>query len=438
MLVQHSRLLLLALAFSAGLFHGEIGHAQCLQQKVTRAIGDAEDRFGASVAMSDDFLVVGAVYDDQAASNAGAAYVYRRDAGGWVADGVLLPSSAPTDDEFGGAVATNRDRIAVGAVYDDDGGANAGAVYVYRREPSGWVLESKLLADDAGPDNYLGASLDMSGDRLIAGAPGVGGKPGSTYVFLREGSSWTQEARLVAPDPEPNARFGTSVGMGTNRCVVGAFWRDAAGTDSGSAYVFKRTNAGWTVDATLLPAGLAAGDNFGLTVAMSGNEVVVGAQGADTALGSDTGAAYVFQRSASGWTQTATLVPGDLTPGSYASYPGLAIAGDTVIVGVPQAASQTGAAYVFQKSGTTWSQSAKFLAPDAATGSIFGYSVAINQNRVAVSAPWSASGGSPTGAVYVMSLREDCGCKADLNKDGLVDIHDYYIFMSAYNAGCGG
>ncbi|TET54686.1 MAG: hypothetical protein E3J64_01545, partial [Anaerolineales bacterium] len=267
--------------------------------------GVSGGKFGSSVAVSGDTIVVGAPSERHGGfDGAGAAYVYERNFGGadsWGLTTVLTATvDAGTGERFGGAVAISGDTIVVGAYYDD-----AGAAYLFERDhdgADGWHRVRKLTNSDAGGMDWFGHSVSISGDTVAVGAPFHGGSTGAAYVFERNwgGSAdlWGQVRKLTASDATSSDHyFGWTVSISVDTVAVGAYAVDAAGTDSGAAYVFERNTGGtdgWGQKDKLTPAGLVEYDWFGHSVAISGGQVVVGSPYDDDGA-SAAGSAYVFR-----------------------------------------------------------------------------------------------------------------------------------------------
>ncbi|MEM7307430.1 MAG: hypothetical protein AAF682_12205 [Planctomycetota bacterium] len=297
--------------------------------------------FGIDVAIDGDRAVVGSGQD--------AAYVFELQGTSWVETAVL--SVAEPAVSFGVDVDLDGDRIAVGAAFDDDAGANAGAVFVFELQAGSWVQTAKLTAADGQPGDQFGGAVALAGDRLAVGAlgeDGAGASSGAAYVFDRVGGVWQEAQKLVASDAAENAGFGTSVGLDGDRIVVGAQAADLAGATSGAAYAFELSGGVWSEAAQLTPADLAAGDRLGFDVALAGDLALVGAY-EDDDFGAASGTAYVFQRSGGAWTQTSKLEASGQSAGDWLGFAVAADAGRGV-VGAPRddvVVSGNGSAYVF-------------------------------------------------------------------------------------------
>ena len=259
--------------------------------------------FGCSVAIDGSTIVVGA-YDHGGGFGYGAAYVFREGATGTYDEvAKLTPADGPSYDgasdgqwghNFGYAVAIDGGTVVVAARYDDDNGDYAGAVYVFRESAGTYAQVAKLTAADGATWDVFGRSVAIDGGTIVVGA--YGDDPGGSAYVLRTtdgGVTYNQVAKLTAADAAANDWFGYSVAIDGSTVVVGSLWDDDAGTNSGSAYVFRATDDGATYDevAKLTAADAAAGDQFGSYVAITGDTVVI--------IGG--GAAYVFEDESSWW-----------------------------------------------------------------------------------------------------------------------------------------
>ncbi|MGO8746980.1 MAG: beta strand repeat-containing protein [Thermoguttaceae bacterium] len=318
----------------------------------------------------------------------------------------------------GAPTATGTETFTVTAT--DTIGATATANYSITITPT-VVQQAKLTASAGAANSGFGDSVAVSGNTMVVGAPDatVGGNTdqGAAYVFTESASGWTQVAKLTESKGAAGDDFGNSVSISGNTVVVGA-WHATVGSnaDQGAAYVFTEPGSGWanmTQTAKLTASGGAANNQFGSSVSISGNTVVVGAWYASVGANAYQGAAYVFTEPGSGWanmTQTAKLTASD---GAAQDQFGLSasISGNTVVVGAWNAKvggnSQQGAAYVFTEPGSGWvnmTQTAKLTASDGAAENYFGFSVSISGKTVVAGAEGATVGGnSQQGAAYVFT-----------------------------------
>ena len=238
------------------------------------------DNFGISVAISGDYAIVGAYLEDAGGTDAGAAYIYHRTGtNSWDGGVKLTAPDAQADDQFGWSVAISGDYAIVGARYEDAGGTGAGAAYVFLRTgTNSWDGGVKLTAPDAQASDLFGWSVAISGDYAIVGArdeDAGGTAAGAAYVFQRTGAnSWDGGTKIVAPDAQASDWFGHSVAISGDYAIVGAYGEDAGG----GAYVFYRTGlSSWDGGTKIVAPDAQAGDGFGISVAISGEYAIVGA-----------------------------------------------------------------------------------------------------------------------------------------------------------------
>jgi len=288
--------------------------------KVFRSGGPDFDHFGEAVSLDGDRIVAGARWAQGNAGDVGAVYVFERDsAGHWAEVAKILAPDGDAGDEFGASVSLDGDRIAIGAKEDNDNGLDSGSAYIFERDPGGnWLQRAKILAADGDSPDAFGVSVSLDGERVIVGAnrnADNGPSTGSAYVFERDvDGNWSQVVKLLAPDADRNARFGTSVSLEGDRAVIGADGDQDNGFESGAAYVLERKADGqWTPVAKLLPADGWSFSNFGQWTSLDGDSVAISSP-FDNDNGANSGSAYLFERNIDGtWSQTAKILPLDGT-----------------------------------------------------------------------------------------------------------------------------
>jgi len=326
-------------------------------------------------------------------------------------------SDGATDDEFSYSVSISGDTLVVGTPDDDDNGLDSGSAYVFERNQGGadsWGQVAKLTASDSAADDLFGYSVSISSDTLVVGAFGNDAYSGSAYVFERNqggADSWGQVAKLTASDAASGDWFGYSVSISGDTLIIGAHENDDNGTNSGSAYVFERNQDGvdsWGQVAKLTASDAAMGDEFGYSVSISGDTLVVGAHDNDDD-GTNSGSAYVFERNEGGadsWGQVAKLTASDAASGDLFGY-SVSISGDTLVIGAhdnDDNGTESGSAYVFERNqggADSWGQVAKLTASDAASGDWFGYSVSISGDTLVAGAWGDDDNGLSSGSAYV-------------------------------------
>jgi hypothetical protein len=385
--------------------------------KLTASDAASGDRLGISVALSGDTVLVGAYRENEGGSRAGSAYVFTRNGTSWYEQAKLIASDAANYDEFGFSVALSGDTALVGAHHKEHGGEPwVGSAYVFVRNGTTWSEQAKLTASDAASSDSFGISVALSGDIALVGAYGddhAGGvNAGSVYVFVRDGTDWSEQVKLTASDAVAMAQFGQSVALLGDTALVGA--PSGGTTSSGSAYVFVRDGTRWPEQAKLAASDTAADDWFGVSVALSGDTALVGANLDDHAGGLDAGSAYVFVRNGVSWSEQAKLTASDAEIRDRFGV-SVALSGDTALVGAnldDHAGNPwAGSAYAFFRSGADWFEQPSLTASDEAAEDQFGVSLTLSGDTAVVGAPLDnvagATGsvsGSDAGSAYVFEL----------------------------------
>ena len=410
-------------------------------KKIVASDRAGNDFFGYSVSINGNIVVVGAYQEDEDASgantlgNAGSAYIFYKDQGGtdnWGQVKKIVASDRATNDYFGYSVSINGNIVVVGAYQEDEDASganttsNAGSAYIFYKDQGGvdnWGQAKKIVANDRGANDYFGYSVAISGNSIIAGAyledEDVYGtttvlSAGSAYLFNKDAggaNNWGQEQKIVMDDVPAAQKYGNSVSIDGDYAVIGApgVAFDASGTqplkDAGAAYILKKINGNWVQIKKIVANDRAAIDNFGYSVSISGNTVVVGAYHEDeNATGASTlisaGSVYIFYKDQGGvdnWGQVKKIVANDRAASDFFGY-SVSINGNIVVVGAYQededasganTLSNAGSAYIFYKDQggvDNWGQVKKIVASDRAANDNFGNTVSINGNIVVVGA----------------------------------------------------
>ncbi|MCI0651205.1 MAG: PKD domain-containing protein [Planctomycetes bacterium] len=428
-----------------------------------------------SVAVAGDVIILGAPFAAVGSIEPGAACVFRFDGAAWVEEQVLSASDAGDGDRFGYSVAVSEEVAVVGSLFAGYLDDLAGAAYVFRFDGMEWIEEQKLTADDGTMDDQLGYAVSIAGDLVVAGAPEEddgGAASGAAYIFRFDGAAWMQETKLVPSVASASSRFGGSVAAATDLAIVGAPRSDDAGIDSGAAYAYRYDGAVW-VEEPLIAADVTAGDAFGGAVAVAGDLVAVGSSwfntpgaiAADDDNGPAAGSIYLFSFDGSNWLRSRKLVASDGPSSRLGS--AVALSGDYVLGGAPYHGAQgtqagaafvfaanaelpaygslcdfaapakvtasdgesfdgfgrsvalgagvaiagspldddlgidSGAAYIYRFDGTNWSEEQKLTASDGGDGAQFGYSVAIDGDVALVGSPFDSGAGIEAGAALL-------------------------------------
>lgn len=282
------------------------GNAQYeVQQKL---VGDREQRaeFGTSTTINSQYLAVGASRENIAA---GAAYVFKKTEAGWDFHQKFISPDVAEMAEFGGAMKMGDNFLAIASGRADIGDAlRAGAIYLYDLTDGSFVFNSKLVASDYSDDSLLGANptcIDISGNTLVAGAPGTNDWAGAVYVFQKINENWTEVQKVTAPELLEYSNFGIGVSVSGNTLIVGA---SGENNGKGAVYVYeKNANGFWEFQQKLESSTPQTNSYFGNSLHIHENQFVVGAY-AEGNPGTDYASAYVFQKNGETWEETQRLV----------------------------------------------------------------------------------------------------------------------------------
>jgi len=312
--------------------------------------------FGSAVALSGDTALVGVDRDDVGTNiDQGSAYVFTRSGTTWSQQGKLTASDGAAYDNFGYSMVISGDTALVGAWFDDVGpNSNQGSAYVFTVSGTTWSEQAHLTASDGASNDNFGTSVALSGGTALVGANwddvGENSAQGSAYVFVRDGTTWTQQEHLTASDGAVEDMFGSAVALSGDTALVGVD-RDDVGTniDQGSAYVFTRSGATWSQQGKLTASDGVAFDHFGISVALSGEMALVGSYWDEVGRMTKQGSAYVFTRNGTVWRQPWKLTASD---GAAYDYFGTSatLSGDTALVGA-----------VGDDIGQNWDQGSAYL-----------------------------------------------------------------------------
>ena len=316
----------------------------------------------------------------------------------------LLASDGMGGDEFGYTVALDGDTAVIGAPYNDYWGGDSGSAYVFTRTAGVWSQQAKLRPDRIFAGDHFGWSVAIDGDTVLVGAVSTddsGPYSGTAYVFTRSGTTWSQQAQLTPAEGAGGDSIGWSVALDGDTALIGAQLHDGATADEGAAYVFTRSGTTWTEQAELTAFDATHGDAFGYSVALDGDTALIGVP-----YDYNPGSAYVFSRSGTTWTHQAKLTASD---GAYLDYFGwsVALAGDTALIGArlddDNGLPDSGSLYVFTRSVSVWSQQTKLTPSDAAAGDQFGFSAAFEGDEAVIGAPYDDDNAVDSGSAYLFT-----------------------------------
>jgi len=371
--------------------------------KFTAADGATGHQFGWAVGLSGNTAVISANRDEENGVQSGSVYVFVISGSTWTQEAKLTASDGKGEDQFGFSVAIEGDTVVVGAWNVD---TNRGGTYIYVRSGTAWTEQAKLVNSDSSDDN-MGESVAISNDTVVVGASVYDSFRGSVYVFVRSGSMWTEQVKLTASDGTQNDYFGVGVAISDDTIVIGAYNRNENGFASGSAYIYSRSGSDWTEQAKLIPSDGDSFDRYGRSVAIDFDTAVIAAENDDDS-GRDSGSVYIYIREGSEWTEQAKLVASDGAIGDSFGK-SVAASGDLVVIGSSRDDDDglsSGSAYAYARSGVTWSPKEKFVAPDASRGDYFGRSVALDGGKTVIGAHWDEDKGYRSGSAYFIDIRQ--------------------------------
>jgi hypothetical protein len=374
------------------------------QTKLLASDGDDGDYFGISVYLDGEYAIIGAPYDDTNGEDAGAAYIYMRDGSSWVEIEKLLASDGASGDEFGVAVCIDGDYAVVGAIEDDDNGPESGSAYFFKRDGSAWNEQDKVTAPDGYNGDHFGNAVSLNGDYALIGAQwkdDAGSNSGAVYVFQRDGSDWNYQEKLTAADAAQDDNFGISVSLDGEYALIGSFWDNDDGVHSGSAYVFKRDGSIWSQQDKITASNAAEGDHFGRSVSLDGEYALIGAPDDHD----DYGYAYIFERDGSNWNQVDYFTASDIEDGD-AFGNAVSLDGTTALIGSYGAdeLEDSGSAYIFSYDGAAWTEVTKIDASDEDYYDHYGGSVCLDGEYALIGAREDDDIGDDSGSAYVFKL----------------------------------
>ena len=381
--------------------------AQVLETQ--RLISDdiaAEDYFGNAVAVSGDYAIIGACYDDENGENSGSAYIFYNNSGTWEQYQKITASDGQTNDFFAITV-TISDNYAFATSLLGSSNSYAGKVYVFFNDEGIWTETAILTASDGEDYDFFGTSMSISDDYAIISAYGnddSGSESGSAYIFHNNEGTWTETTKLTASNGNENDRFGISVGISDDYAIIGADGSaNNSGANSGTAYIFYNNLENWEQTQQIESLDAVLGDHFGGSVSISGEYAAIGAEYKSDD-GTWSGAAYVFHDNSGIWEQNIKLTASDA--GSQKHFgSSISIIGDTLIVGSEGNISFTpyiaGSAYLFKNILDNWQETTILLASDIGSQDQFGYVVDFSDDFVFIGSPRTDTNYEDAGAVYV-------------------------------------
>ncbi len=358
----------------------------------------AGDLYGAAVALSEHYAVVGAPGDDGHASDSGAAYVFYRDTGGWILQQKLCPRAPRENGRFGASVVIDGDTMLVGAPGAFGSGSEVAAAYVYTCVGASWHEQQRLDHPLPTQADHFGAALALSGSQAFVSAPGAAG--GRVFAFERNGEMWSCVATLQAGDTVVGDAFGVALDFDGESLVVGAQGANSTGGWSGAAYVFCSRAGSYQEAARLVPEDSTASLFFGSDVAVDGELIAVGARG-DSSGELWSGASYIYVGGGATWVLEHKLKSDEVLPGAYFGS-AVELESHSLLVGArwdPTLLTNSGAAYLYHRAGGAWVQEQQLLQAHVWFNDWFGAAVAMDRGEILIGGPLSNAPLEDSGSV---------------------------------------
>lgn len=377
------------------------------QAKLTAFDGELIDNFGAAVAISGDTVAIGSPGDDV---YRGSVYVFVRSGTNWALQQKLTVSDAHPVDEFGYSVALNGNLLVAGAPDDAIIASRQGSAYVFTRSGTTWTQQQKIYPGGGDLNEVFGSAVALTpaNDMILVGSPGkvinfdLNQSLGAVFVFRISGGVWSPQQTLYASDGVNGSYFGNAISISSNTMIIGARFHTVSGNpNQGAAYVFSRSGNNWTEEQKLLASDGASGDNFGISAAIDGNTAVVGAHHDSVGPNFAQGSAYVFTRNGAAWTEHAHLISDQGTPINFLFGASVALQGNLAFIGTP--GDNTGSVFVYERTGTIWSQRQKITPIEGQAGDEFGVT-AISGETLVIGSRADDEPQRDQGSAYIFTL----------------------------------
>ncbi len=391
----------------------EVSFGMAVDEEILLATDrDPADRFGSSVSINNNRVLVGASNDDENGNSAGAAYVFEPGATGWVETAKIIADDGDEDDLFGRSVSLFGDRALIGAVFEEEvtNQGSIGAAYVFEYDGMNWVQKIKLTADDGTPGNRFGEGVSVSGNRALISATGQDDDFGAVYVFDLVNGEWEQSAKLIAPLRVDDDLFGRSISLLGDRALISSYGDgDVMGDRTGAVFVFDLVNGAWVETIKLTAHDGVTDDQFGSAVSLGIDRALIGAQLADNPDFTgpspvNWGAVYVFDLDNGIWSQTTKFFNEEGAAfDSFGS--AVSLYGDKALIGVERvdgiSGFNAGAAYLYHLVEGQWVKVDKILASDQAANDRFGNAVSISDSHLLIAA---SANDSRAGSAYLYKI----------------------------------
>lgn len=377
-----------------------------LEQEINNPTPLASEYFGTYVALHEDTAVISATHTDTGALESGTVYIYKRTGTTWALEQTIVNPDPDASDWFGSSLAIYGDTIAIG-LDKKLGLSSTGGLYIYKRSGTTWTLEDTITDPVPDIDGNHGFSdrVSIFEDTLVTGShlDDTGASTaGSVYVFTRTAGVWTLEDTIINPTPLLGDQFGWAVDIYLDTIVIGSNLDNSPTTSAGAAFVYNRTGTTWTLTQYIPHPEQEVSAEFGTSVGIYGDTIVVGAIDDDAGAGS----MYVFRLSSGTWTLE-QKISNHSTDTSDLFGQSVDIYGDVLITGGKWrdvgALSAAGSIYVYTRTGTTWTVQKELTVPVPTASDQFAGTVAIHKNTILSGAILEDTGASAAGSAYIFT-----------------------------------
>jgi len=386
---------------------------------------------GTSVAIDGDIAVIGSPLGTGTDWASGMVLVYRLQNGTWIKDAELVANDIDAGDMMGVSVDVSGNRVIAGAWFEDHAGSNSGAAYIFENTGGKWFQVAKLSANDASPEDSFGRRVAIEGNFCVVTSPlddDNGATSGSAYVYQYDplDFSWHQFQKIIAKNGSPGDQFGLGLAMKGELLAIGSPW---ANDGAGQVHIFDQLLGSYTESQTLVNPTGEAMDNFGFGLDISEFWLAVGSyHNAD--IGFDAGSLSLFARTFDGgWIPQGQIYPEGLSLEGEQFGVSVAIDGSVMLVGHRFGVTEkiiSGTASIYDLENGSWSFRTNLKPSKPFHEGEFGWSVAIDGNHAIIGAPWTQPDGC---AELFIGTTEDCECLADIDGDEIVNVNDLLIVI---------
>ena len=407
---------------------------------VVHSDADVSDQFGSQVTIEGDRAAITSPKNDDNGSDTGSAYIFEKQSGVWVEMAKLVPDDMSTNDRFGSSVSLDGDRLIVGAEYGWNMGSRSGCAYIYDRSSAGeWIQQARISAWDAEAPDHFGSEVAVDGDTIWVAVPRDDDVRGSVRIFKRqEDGTWPEIQKLNIPAEEDSRFYGCSISLQNDIGVIGSL---GINEFTGKAFVYKLDSTGsWNLHSTLTASDASLDDRFGSYVDLDDDRIIIGAS-EDDDLGESSGSAYIFEEDTDGnWNEIAKLTAaGGMAGDRFGRC--VAISGDLAIVSAEESDRERpngGAAFTFRRgSDGSWMYENTLIASDAAPGDLLSRKLCLSGTQAVLgSFRNDTTAGTDTGAAYLFQLPAppEINCPEDLDGNMTVSIDDLLTVLNDW--GC--